>query len=87
MVSHSSYSPFLSRCSHPQRNQNVYEDAHPELTADIREVFLRCDREGKGYLIRPDFKVAIVGLLGYKPSKFEVEYMSRGVDFDKHGRI
>uniref|UniRef100_A0A8D0H4P2 EF-hand calcium binding domain 11 n=1 Tax=Sphenodon punctatus TaxID=8508 RepID=A0A8D0H4P2_SPHPU len=32
-----------------------------------------CDEDNKGYLSREDFKVAVVILFGYKPSKVEVD--------------
>ncbi|XP_054547652.1 EF-hand calcium-binding domain-containing protein 11 isoform X2 [Talpa occidentalis] len=35
------------------------------------EVFKACDEDNKGYLSREDFKVAVVMLFGYKPSKIE----------------
>ncbi|XP_059579150.1 EF-hand calcium-binding domain-containing protein 11 isoform X3 [Alligator mississippiensis] len=35
-------------------------------------VFAACDEDSKGYLSREDFKVAVVMLFGYKPSKVEV---------------
>ncbi|XP_054547657.1 EF-hand calcium-binding domain-containing protein 11 isoform X4 [Talpa occidentalis] len=34
-------------------------------------VFKACDEDNKGYLSREDFKVAVVMLFGYKPSKIE----------------
>ncbi|XP_048217893.1 EF-hand calcium-binding domain-containing protein 11 isoform X2 [Perognathus longimembris pacificus] len=37
------------------------------------EVFKACDEDDKGYLSREDFKVAVVMLFGYKPSKIEVD--------------
>ncbi|XP_006879278.1 PREDICTED: EF-hand calcium-binding domain-containing protein 11 [Elephantulus edwardii] len=37
------------------------------------EVFKTCDEDNKGYLSREDFKVAIVMLFGYKPSKIEAD--------------
>ncbi|NXU29399.1 EFC11 protein, partial [Thalassarche chlororhynchos] len=36
-------------------------------------VFEACDEDNKGYLSREDFKVAVVMLFGYKPSKVEVD--------------
>ncbi|XP_071972789.1 EF-hand calcium-binding domain-containing protein 11 isoform X2 [Engystomops pustulosus] len=39
------------------------------------QVFEACDEKKKGYLSREDFKVAIVMLFGYKPSKIEVDTM------------
>ncbi|XP_062037218.1 EF-hand calcium-binding domain-containing protein 11 isoform X4 [Lepus europaeus] len=37
------------------------------------EVFKACDEDNKGYLSREDFKVAVVMLFGYKPSKIEAD--------------
>ncbi|KAJ3144959.1 EF-hand calcium-binding domain-containing protein 11 [Geranomyces variabilis] len=50
--------------------------------ADIHHVFHRADAGSKGYLTRDDFKVALVGLLGYEPSKWELQYTCKGVDID-----
>ncbi|XP_051682119.2 EF-hand calcium-binding domain-containing protein 11 isoform X4 [Oryctolagus cuniculus] len=36
-------------------------------------VFKACDEDHKGYLSREDFKVAVVMLFGYKPSKIEAD--------------
>ncbi|KYO45531.1 EF-hand calcium-binding domain-containing protein 11 isoform B [Alligator mississippiensis] len=38
----------------------------------MQVVFAACDEDSKGYLSREDFKVAVVMLFGYKPSKVEV---------------
>ncbi|XP_075048714.1 EF-hand calcium-binding domain-containing protein 11 isoform X2 [Mixophyes fleayi] len=38
-------------------------------------VFEACDEGKKGFLTREDFKVAVVSLFGYKPSKIEVDSM------------
>ncbi|XP_063804698.1 EF-hand calcium-binding domain-containing protein 11 isoform X2 [Pseudophryne corroboree] len=46
------------------------------VTGDRRKfltVFEACDEGRKGYLSREDFKVAVVMLFGYKPSKLEVD--------------
>nr|XP_056707769.1 EF-hand calcium-binding domain-containing protein 11 [Euleptes europaea] len=37
------------------------------------KAFEACDEGNKGYLSREDYKVAVVMLFGYKPSKMEVE--------------
>ncbi|KAM3853942.1 EF-hand calcium-binding domain-containing protein 11 isoform 3-T3 [Vipera latastei] len=37
------------------------------------KAFEACDENNKGYLSREDYKVAIVMLFGYKPSKMEVD--------------
>ncbi|KAM3918290.1 EF-hand calcium-binding domain-containing protein 11 [Leptodactylus fuscus] len=43
------------------------------------QVFEICDEDKKGYLSREDFKVAVVMLFGYKPSKIEVDTMVPGL--------
>ncbi|KAJ3191106.1 EF-hand calcium-binding domain-containing protein 11 [Irineochytrium annulatum] len=53
------------------------------LRADIQEVFRRSDRASKGYLTQDDLRVAIVGLLGYKPSDFELQQISRKTNLDR----
>jgi hypothetical protein len=46
--------------------------------AYVNEIRIRCqifdevDEGQKGWLSRQDFKVGLVSLLGYKPSKFEI---------------
>ncbi|XP_039391035.1 EF-hand calcium-binding domain-containing protein 11 isoform X6 [Mauremys reevesii] len=42
-------------------------------------VFEACDEDKKGYLSREDFKVAVVMLFGYKPSKVEVDSVMASV--------
>lgn len=41
------------------------------LRQDCIQAFRHAD-EGKGYLLPEDYKVAVLELLGYKPSKYEV---------------
>ena len=43
-----------------------------ELHREICAVFRSADAEGKGYLTREDYKVAVIQLMGYKPSKHEI---------------
>lgn len=43
-----------------------------EKTALVN-AFYECDAKHKGFLTREDFKVAVVSLFGYKPSKYEVD--------------
>ncbi|XP_078001078.1 EF-hand calcium-binding domain-containing protein 11-like [Glandiceps talaboti] len=54
------------------------------ITADdkktISDIFYECDEEHKGYLKREDIKVATVSLLGYKPTKYEVDEMLKNAD-------
>ncbi|XP_071962726.1 EF-hand calcium-binding domain-containing protein 11-like [Antedon mediterranea] len=39
----------------------------------LKQVFFESDDSQKGFLDRQDVKVAVLSLLGYKPSKFEVD--------------
>lgn len=41
----------------------------------LHKVFQDCDAKNKDYLSREDFKIAVVLLFGYKPSKYEVDQM------------
>ncbi|KAL8169057.1 UNVERIFIED_CONTAM: hypothetical protein K2H54_033544 [Gekko kuhli] len=43
------------------------------------QAFEACDEGNKGYLNREDYKVAIVMLFGYKPSKMEVDSVMASV--------
>nr|XP_042116973.1 EF-hand calcium-binding domain-containing protein 11 isoform X2 [Peromyscus maniculatus bairdii] len=60
-----------------------------EATASERrkwvEVFKACDEDNKGYLSREDFKVAIVMLFGYKPSKIEADSVMSAVNPNTSG--
>lgn len=42
------------------------------MRKDCEEAFTAADEEKKGYLNPEDYKVAILSLFGYKPSKYEV---------------
>uniref|UniRef100_A0A8C2P5R6 EF-hand calcium binding domain 11 n=1 Tax=Capra hircus TaxID=9925 RepID=A0A8C2P5R6_CAPHI len=54
-------------------------EASPSEHKKWVEVFRACDEDNKGYLSREDFKVAVVMLFGYKPSKIEADsVMSSG---------
>ncbi|XP_063097282.1 EF-hand calcium-binding domain-containing protein 11 isoform X2 [Cavia porcellus] len=44
------------------------------------EVFKACDADNKGYLSREDFKIAIVMLFGYKPSKIEADSLMSSIN-------
>ncbi|XP_014428747.2 EF-hand calcium-binding domain-containing protein 11 isoform X3 [Pelodiscus sinensis] len=48
-------------------------------------VFEACDEDKKGYLSREDFKVAVVMLFGYKPSKVEVDSVMASVQQNNSG--
>ncbi|NXK45575.1 EFC11 protein, partial [Chauna torquata] len=49
------------------------------------QVFEACDEDDKGYLSREDFKVAVVMLFGYKPSKVEVDSVMSSVKPENSG--
>ncbi|NXL88474.1 EFC11 protein, partial [Alectura lathami] len=49
------------------------------------QVFEACDEDNKGYLSREDFKVAVVMLFGYKPSKVEVDLVMSSVSPENSG--
>ncbi|NXG33496.1 EFC11 protein, partial [Dromaius novaehollandiae] len=49
------------------------------------QVFEACDEDNKGYLSREDFKVAVVMLFGYKPSKVEVDSVMSSVQPENSG--
>lgn len=41
------------------------------------EAFQNADRESKGFLTREDYKVAVIEVLGYKPSRYELDSVWR----------
>ena len=41
------------------------------LRGDCEKAFRDADEGGKGYLSPEDYKVAVISLMGYKPSKYE----------------
>ncbi|XP_037593042.1 EF-hand calcium-binding domain-containing protein 11 isoform X1 [Cebus imitator] len=49
------------------------------------KVFKACDEDHKGYLSREDFKVAVVMLFGYKPSKIEVDSVMSSINPNTSG--
>nr|XP_016846908.1 PREDICTED: EF-hand calcium-binding domain-containing protein 11 [Anolis carolinensis] len=49
------------------------------------KVFEACDEDKKGYLSREDYKVAVVMLFGYKPSKAEVNSVMASVKQNQSG--
>ncbi|NXI69413.1 EFC11 protein, partial [Anseranas semipalmata] len=55
------------------------------LRARCARVFEVCDEDNKGYLSREDFKVAVVMLFGYKPSKVEVDSVMSSVRPENSG--
>ncbi|XP_051006369.1 EF-hand calcium-binding domain-containing protein 11 [Acomys russatus] len=55
-------------------------EASAEERRKWAEVFKACDEDNKGYLSREDFKVAIVMLFGYKPSKIEADSVMMSVN-------
>jgi Ca2+-binding EF-hand superfamily protein len=61
------YPPFESISSH--KADNISED---ELN-DIKHIFRLYDKEQKGYLTKFQYKLAFITLLGFHPSKMELE--------------
>ncbi|XP_077179570.1 EF-hand calcium-binding domain-containing protein 11 isoform X3 [Paroedura picta] len=49
------------------------------------KAFEACDEGNKGYLNREDYKVAVVMLFGYKPSKMEVDSVMASVQESQSG--
>ncbi|XP_068942076.1 EF-hand calcium-binding domain-containing protein 11 isoform X1 [Petaurus breviceps papuanus] len=49
------------------------------------KVFEACDEDKKGYLSREDFKVAVVMLFGYKPTKIEADSVMTSVNSNTSG--
>ena len=47
----------------------------------ITGAFNVADTSGKGFLTRKDYKIAVVALLGYKPSKYETDRL-----LNEHGK-
>ncbi|XP_055394851.1 EF-hand calcium-binding domain-containing protein 11 isoform X3 [Bubalus kerabau] len=62
----------------------TWEASPPEHKKWV-EVFKACDEDNKGYLSREDFKVAVVMLFGYKPSKIEADSVMSSVDPNTSG--
>ncbi|XP_040083422.1 EF-hand calcium-binding domain-containing protein 11 isoform X1 [Oryx dammah] len=62
----------------------TWEASPPEHKKWV-EVFRACDEDNKGYLSREDFKVAVVMLFGYKPSKIEADSVMSSVDPNTSG--
>ncbi|XP_073923444.1 EF-hand calcium-binding domain-containing protein 11 isoform X1 [Castor canadensis] len=55
-------------------------EASPSENKKWVEVFKTCDDGNKGYLSREDFKVAVVMLFGYKPSKIEADSVMSSIN-------
>uniref|UniRef100_A0A671EM97 EF-hand calcium binding domain 11 n=1 Tax=Rhinolophus ferrumequinum TaxID=59479 RepID=A0A671EM97_RHIFE len=60
-------------------------EASPSEHKKWVEVFRACDEDNKGYLSREDFKVAVVMLFGYKPSKIEADSVMSSVNPNTSG--
>ncbi|KAF5922957.1 hypothetical protein HPG69_013303 [Diceros bicornis minor] len=59
--------------------------ASPSELKQWGKVFKACDEDNKGYLSREDFKVAIVMLFGYKPSKIEADSVMSSINPNSSG--
>lgn len=53
------------------------------LKRDCERAFRDADEGQKGYLSPEDYKVAVVSLLGYKPSKYEIETVFKAQQSDQ----
>uniref|UniRef100_A0A3Q1LG75 EF-hand calcium binding domain 11 n=1 Tax=Bos taurus TaxID=9913 RepID=A0A3Q1LG75_BOVIN len=71
-------------CSQAGARPRTWEASPPEHKKWV-EVFKACDEDNKGYLSREDFKVAVVMLFGYKPSKIEADSVMSSVDPNTSG--
>ncbi|KAJ3236748.1 EF-hand calcium-binding domain-containing protein 11 [Chytriomyces hyalinus] len=61
-------------------------ESHPmkaRIIANIREVFRRADVERRGSLTMHGLKVGFVGLLGFEPSNFEIEQISKKFNIER----
>ncbi|XP_022432011.1 EF-hand calcium-binding domain-containing protein 11 isoform X1 [Delphinapterus leucas] len=72
---------FFSQAGARPRRWEASQSEHKKWV----EVFKACDEENKGYLSREDFKVAVVMLFGYKPSKIEADSVMSSVDPNTSG--
>ncbi|KAJ3285247.1 EF-hand calcium-binding domain-containing protein 11 [Rhizoclosmatium sp. JEL0117] len=54
-----------------------------QILSNIRDAFQRADVEGRGYLSKHGLKVGMMGLLGYKPSKFEIEQINKRYNLER----
>ncbi|KAI5162434.1 Ef-Hand Calcium-Binding Domain-Containing Protein 11 [Manis pentadactyla] len=62
-------------------------EASPSEHRKWVEVFKACGEDNKGYLSREDFKVAVVMLFGYKPSKIEADSVMSSVNPNTSGLL
>uniref|UniRef100_A0ABI7XEA9 EF-hand domain-containing protein n=2 Tax=Felis catus TaxID=9685 RepID=A0ABI7XEA9_FELCA len=60
-------------------------EASPSEHKKWVKVFKACDEDNKGYLSREDFKVAVVMLFGYKPTKIEADSVMSSVNPNTSG--
>ncbi|XP_058595972.1 EF-hand calcium-binding domain-containing protein 11 isoform X3 [Neofelis nebulosa] len=60
-------------------------EASPSEYKKWVKVFKACDEDNKGYLSREDFKVAVVMLFGYKPTKIEADSVMSSVNPNTSG--
>ncbi|KAM5274677.1 EF-hand calcium-binding domain-containing protein 11 [Ctenodactylus gundi] len=60
-------------------------EASPSEHRKWVKVFKACDEDNKGYLSREDFKVAVVMLFGYKPSKIEADSVMSSINPNTSG--
>nr|XP_020855971.1 EF-hand calcium-binding domain-containing protein 11 isoform X3 [Phascolarctos cinereus] len=60
-------------------------EARPSDRRKWVKVFEACDEDKKGYLSREDFKVAVVMLFGYKPTKIEADSVMTSINSNASG--
>lgn len=70
---------FFSQAAQARARPRTWETSPSEHKKWV-EVFKACDEDNKGYLSREDFKVAVVMLFGYKPSKMEADSVMSSVN-------
>lgn len=76
------------------RMRKTVHDSNPTMDDEALRVCLEAfkfaDEGEKGYLSREDYKVAVIALLGYKPSRTEVDALWRrgqGLTADKFTQV
>ena len=67
-------SPTHAQCASPHDlyHTNMELEGVQSLEQDCMQAFQRADEDGKGFLTPSDYKVAVLELCGYKPSKYEI---------------
>lgn len=61
-----------SACLFYTEAQKREENRKTAITAELRRLFHRFDREGKGFVNRQELKLAFIEVVGYKPHKYQL---------------